>query len=421
MIDARNRQQRRDTSWSRMGLRMATLVIPATVLCLTGTTRADDAGLSIPNGGSFDTLVGMQPTPASPEETILADAATILDGDGLVAERGQAIACDPARPCGDGCDPPGFLQKLQALHRSGNACWVGRADGLVLWRDAPPARQLVIDGNNLESPVLNADQLDSPATGGVRASVLRVDPCTGNAWEGTYIYAGTFTSLKSLPAQDGVLYALAPPGIYGNKELQPFDVGNTSLLARLQSAELNRHFAWGPSFRWLAGFRWLQWEEAFALRDTESTLDINDVYATDCINNLYGGQIGADARLLTLHWFRIDSLVKAGAFYNNAVQTSTYLTDDPAFPGVAQVTAGQSPVACSFVGEVGLTGVVSLCRNLDLRVGYFGLWITSLAQPTQQLSGQALNPGPGEPVVGTINGNGGTLVQGVSLGLEGRW
>ena len=56
---------------------------------------------------------------------------------------------------------------------------------------------------------------------------------------------------------------------------------------------------------------------------------------------------------------------------------------------------------------------------LDFRFGYFGLWLSGIAQATQQLSGQQLTPGL--PVEGTINTNGGVLVQGVSLGLEGRW
>ena len=45
--------------------------------------------------------------------------------------------------------------------------------------------------------------------------------------------------------------------------------------------------------------------------------------------------------------------------------------------------------------------------------------LPGIAQPTQQLSGQQLTPGA--PAAGTLVTNGGVLLQGVSLGLEGRW
>ena len=114
--------------------------------------------------------------------------------------------------------------------------------------------------------------------------------------------------------------------------------------------------------------------------------------------------------------FRLEGLVKAGAYYNAASQTSTYSNDVTPVNGSITVN---SPASAAFVGEVGLTGVVPLRRNLDLRVGYFGLWLQGLAQPTRQLSGQTLNQF--DPPSGTLTTNGGVVLQGVSLGLEGRW
>jgi hypothetical protein len=120
---------------------------------------------------------------------------------------------------------------------------------------------------------------------------------------------------------------------------------------------------------------------------------------------------------------RIDSLVKAGAYYNNAVQNSLYQSNATG-PLLSQsIAVDESPLNCAFVGELGVTGVVPLASWLDLRVGYFGMWLSGIAQPTQQLSGQVLTipAGGTDPAVGSINANGSTLVQGVSLGLEGRW
>jgi hypothetical protein len=51
------------------------------------------------------------------------------------------------------------------------------------------------------------------------------------------------------------------------------------------------------------------------------------------------------------------------------------------------------------------------------------MWLSGIAQPTQQLSGQVLTlpAGGTDSTAGSINANGSTLVQGVSIGLEGRW
>lgn len=418
----------RRKSWLRHAVEAVVLTAAAAPLAVTAADavlpsvvvqdRAWDG-----SGPSFDGLVGRDSIAIAADGSLVSedDSASAGRADSAPPEWAEATAlqadgCWPA-----GCDPVGLLQRCHAAHVRAGRRWIGRADALVLWRDAPPARPLVESGAIPVTGILDANQLQSTATGGVRASALLLDGCSGNGWEGAYLFAGDFTAQQVLPIQGAFAYALAPPGIFGNNDSQPFDSGKATLIAQLQSAEFNRHLACGPNVRWLAGFRWVQWRERFELQDNlnDGVNVINDVYQNACTNDLYGGQIGADARLLTLGWFRVDGLVKAGAYYNNAVQTSTYATDDPANPGTASVTVGQSPAACSFVGEVGITGVMPLTRNLDFRFGYLGLWLTGLAQPTQQLSGQTVTPG--FPTTGTLTANGGTLLQGVTLGLEGRW
>ena len=146
-----------------------------------------------------------------------------------------------------------------------------------------------------------------------------------------------------------------------------------------------------------------------------------DIFATNTYNNLFGGQIGLD----TLLWqhskhFRLEGLMKAGAYYNAASQTSYYQQNLGGAPFYANgVNVGMSPATASFVGELGLTGVIPICCNVDLRIGYFGLWLTSLAQPTNQLAGQTLVEGA--TTNGSLATNGNVVLQGLSLGLEGRW
>ena len=71
------------------------------------------------------------------------------------------------------------------------------------------------------------------------------------------------------------------------------------------------------------------------------------------------------------------------------------------------------------MGEVGMTGVIPIHCNLDFRIGYVGFWLESIAQPTEQLSGQVLTPSFAPE--GSLTTAGRVVLQGLSLGLEGRW
>ena len=372
-----------------------------------------------------------------PAASVLVDSGALVGQAGV--EDGAAVAADvdvtdrivtddePAYDsafCGDGgcftctgngcgeCRPSAMVDTL--CHDK-KACWIGRVDALVLWRNAPPDRPLV-DNDLVVGPLLNANGMDSEAAAGPRFSIFRVNNCTGHAIEATYLRAANFRSLRPLSAVS-LPYVTSAPGMFGNSQLA-FDSGEANLGSRLQSFEFNRHHCHSHHIRFLAGFRWIEWQEQFTLQGS-SAGGVSDFYGTNCFNDLYGGQIGLDANLLATQVIRFDGVVKAGAYYNNAVQSSQFTTNDVANPGTATVAVGESPLSGAFAGEVGLTGVMPITRCLDFRFGYFGLWLSGIAQPTQQLSGQSLTPGA--VAVGTINANGGVLVQGVSLGLEGRW
>jgi hypothetical protein len=383
----------------------------------SGMVVPHDGGYSVGDEGSpSESSMRFEQPPAMQNavEDFNPDTAYGPVGCGSLGCGGQCEACCP------GACPP--AQPWCGVHDKQGICWVGRADALILWRSAPPDRPLVETGLG-GVPVLNADGMDSPAAGGPRFSLFRFNRCNGTGIEATYLQAANWRSERPLSAQSQ-LYALAPPGIYGNGNTYNFDTGYANLGASVRSFELNRHWCKGEHLRFLAGFRWVEWQENFSLSDEfDATPVISDYYETDCINDLYGGQIGLDMWLLSLPWMRIDSVVKAGAYYNNAVQTSVYRSNVLGTTESQKVRAGESPLNCAFVGELGFTGVVPLCSWLDFRFGYFGLWLSGIAQPTQQLSGQVLTQPAGgtAPTVGSINADGGVLVQGASLGLEARW
>ena len=317
----------------------------------------------------------------------------------------------------------GLFNKL--LHRCAQhpGQFIARVDAMLLWRNAPGNRPLFETSGN--QPILNADGLESDMLVAPRVSLFRTDGC-GNSAEISYIYAGNFYSERMLTAGPGGIF-LSPPGIFANPPRPiSYQTATTKLLGRFQSLEANGRTAVGRgATQFIAGFRWLQWQESFDSTASGAALSpplsFTDTFATDCINDLYGGQIGLDTLLLSTGWgWRFEGLVKAGAYYNNAVQTSSYtLVQTPGTDAFREMRVGRSPAGAAFVGEVGLTGVIPIHCNLDFRIGYVGFWLESIAQPTDQLSGQVLTQSL-QPA-GSLNTTGRVVLQGLSLGLEGRW
>jgi hypothetical protein len=413
-----------------------------------------EGDLTIPSVLADATLDGLvvQPTEPPGSEAGASESVMVADGasdgsftpqsmsscvavtDGVSAcgtMCGGCGTCSNAWACGHGChDSPGLFQFLRQCHDKNNACWMGRADALVLWRNAPSSRPLFStvtpETQQLGPTALNASDLNSDVLVAPRLSLFRTD-CDGQTLEATYLYAGNFFSERSLPYSPNG-YATSPPGIYGNNWGPPdtnLDSANAQLLGQLQSLEFNaRHCIWADTCQFLVGARWLQWNETLQMNDsffyTDPTpISGQDFYETRCFNNLWGGQIGLDTLLLGRPGMaRVEGLVKAGAYYNATGQASRFkyvLSDGYNFENQARA---DGLAACSFVGELGLTAVLPICCNWDFRCGYFGLWLTNLAQPTKQLSDQDISQF--DSVAG-LNSAGSVILQGLSLGLEGRW
>ena len=281
---------------------------------------------------------------------------------------------------------------------------------LTLWRSSPQARPLY-NFSPQGDVALNANAIQSDPAIGPRFSLFRTDSC-GNGIEATYFQGANFRGQAALPTVMGA-YQMASPGIYNNTPLT-VNTASANLGSAIRSFELNDRIALGSNVQFLAGFRWVEWRESIQIYDTPfDNPTTQDIYSTNCMNDLYGGQIGLDASLLKIANVRTEAFVKAGAYYNNAYQSSTYQY----LPVNQNIRVGGS--ACSFVGEVGMTGVLPLTENIDFRFGYLALWLTGLAQPTNQLSGQTLVQAT--PPSGSLNTVGGVVVQGLTLGLEGRW
>ena len=308
--------------------------------------------------------------------------------------------CHAGSRC-DACDPPYGM--INRLIDNKHACWTFRTDALLLWRDAP-RNQPLINTSPAGLTALNANQLESTPAAGPRFSLFRTNGC-GDALEATYFRAANFRSQNTLPTvANGYTPALVSVP-------ETYDSVSTNLGSSLQSFELNGRMTVLPSIQLLGGFRWFQWQEDLQVIGTNAVTQ--GVFSTSCMNDLYGYQIGFDSLLLNTRWLRLEGLMKGGAYYNNSRQITTAET----FLGPTSARA-DTPKGAAFVGEVGLTGVMPITRNIDFRVGYLGLWLQGLAQPTNQ----PLSINPNTTLLNTaLNTTGTAVVQGVTLGLEGRW
>ncbi len=350
-----------------------------------GTIASDEA----------DGFAAIPPVPSPDDQD-----GSLLDMPSLASE------CYECPADGSRCDncPPAPYGVVNRLIDNKDACWTLRVDALLLWRNAPRSRPL-FETSTGNRTALDAHQLNSAPAAGPRFSLFRTDGC-GDALEATYFRAANFRAYTSLPpVTDGYVPTFGPaPAAY--------ETASGNLGSSLQSFELNGRMTVLPILQLLGGFRWFEWNESMQLVGSSSTFvpPIRDVVNTSCINSLYGYQIGFDSLVLSTNWLRLEGLMKGGAYFNNAVQTTTANTGFGPYSNRVN-----TPHAASFLGEVGLTGVVPITRNLDLRVGYLGLWLEGIAQPT-------LQPLALDPAVPTkLNTTGGVVVQGVTIGLDGRW
>lgn len=397
---------------------------PAEGIVISSEPAGADSPL--PEGDGGDSATALPPTIADRIEGLLPDGVALPEPGWLTYDSAAVI-----EPDGTVAADSVWSSPRDWMRCVGDACWVVRFEALALWRNAPGSRPLYTtfdQATQTAGPVIfNADQFESDPLAAPRLTIARLDEC-GRGFDASYLYAGTFYAEQNLPRLTNG-YAFAPPGIYGNQwgpTSTPISAAQMQLTGAFQSAEFNLRepIGWGAT-RFLIGFRWFQWREKWSMTDqfedpSDPTITGTDTWLTSALNNLYGGQIGLDSVLWNSgQGMRLEGVAKAGAYYNAANQSSLYSYTSSAPFGFDRTITMNGPAGASFAGEVGLTTVFPLSRHLDLRLGYTGLWLTGLAQPTRQLSGQTLTQF--DTPAGLLTTNGTLILQGVSLGLEGRW
>lgn len=305
--------------------------------------------------------------------------------------------------------------------------WTGRTEALLLWRDAPSSVPFYdfVDPDTFEPAgvALSASDFQSGMAAGPRFTLFRHTGDMG-AIEFNYLRVQSFTASQTLPTIPGGYVDTQPHGLYCCDTETLRDTAGGVMSSSLQSFEVNRRFPTAGRLGWLMGFRWVEWNDGIGLESlTTPDPQLGDPYTrsyrTQTANDLYGMQVGADSILYGLgRSFRIEGIGKAGVFYNDARQASRFSTTDPNVdPNTLGV--GTDTGRAAFVGELGVTGVYDITERISLRAGYAIFWLGGLALAPNQFDRQTLCPD--NPIKGATDTAGSVVVQGLSLGLEGRW
>jgi hypothetical protein len=254
---------------------------------------------------------------------------------------------------------------------------------------------------------LDAGDVQTAAAAGPRIGVLRSLGC-GRAIEGNYFNVG---GIQGSTATDGVGSPYTPVGL---ADLAFTDIGSADYTTRgqIKSAELNYRWCQGRRIIWMAGFRWVEWNEV-------ATVDMQEASGEDRLNNiqanvgndLYGGQFGCRLRFWDLGKWQVGAVGKAGVFGNTAYQRTKALVDGEQFGPI-----GANDDAVAFFGEVGINSTLWLNRWLAWRAGYNFFWLQGVATAAQQFP--LTNFGSD---TATIVVNDAVFLQGFSTGLEARW
>ncbi|MGA2258199.1 MAG: BBP7 family outer membrane beta-barrel protein [Thermoguttaceae bacterium] len=194
------------------------------------------------------------------------------------------------------CRPSAFTVDVDTL-----CLQPARGNGVTLGRTFD-----VTNGNTLETLSSNDAGFDMQA--GLRFRLLwQRDACT--AWEGVYFGMQTWDGGSSITPDFAVAGTLADsPWTQTDKLVGGFDQSlSFHSMARLNNVEINRRRLLdcncGASIEWLAGLRYIQWDESLTLDGLNSLPPAFEELEVRCQNQMVGPQIGAEVRRNWDHWY----------------------------------------------------------------------------------------------------------------------
>ena len=329
-------------------------------------------------------------------------------------------AADPSQ--GAGCSDLDFGQQVCSR-------WTASAEFMILERvgstpyvlvETVPSRVRYDDLSKTPgTPVLNADDFRPGFSGGPRVGLIRQGD-DGRDLEVSYFQIDGWQSDRAVgPTPDDWLVMRAPGNFLQTQNDYPTlqQVMGWEYTSRLYNAEVNMR--WHPCRRVtvLTGFRWVNvTEELVGILTPPTAHGTGPFWDTRTKNNLYGLQIGADAKLLERNRFSIDGVLKTGIFDNHASEATSVRIDRIQFP------ESDSTDCLAFLGEVGVQCHYQVNRRLSLKAGYEAVWLQGLALAPGQIV-ETYSHGsviPREVSVQSlgVNCSSGVFYHGATTGLE---
>jgi hypothetical protein len=358
------------------------------------------------------------------------------------ADSEKAAPASPQKPV----DPP------QSAPR-----WTFSAEAIVLGRTGGANQPLVglLPGRTqfaatqnaaaLAAGAFNSNQFWQGFSAGPKMSVTYHDE-SGYGAEFSYFNIFTQSATKTVgPTNPRDWLVMHAPGAFWQTQDFKYQGMAWKDATNLYGAEANGRLDLSPRVTVLGGLRWLQLNDTlvgwltpadrnapdwktkclletspsfsctlFGASSTDTASTYPPFWTAKTQNNLYGGQVGVDAKLLELGRFSIDGLIKAGVFDNAATQSAWVSMEKKLFP--TQAAANHA----AFVSEAALQAKYQLAKGLALKVGYEALWLDGVALAPGQIR-ETYTTGPPQAVSARalgVNAGSNVLFQGATVGLE---
>jgi hypothetical protein len=248
----------------------------------------------------------------------------------------------------------------------------------------------------------------------------------GRMLDGVSAFEATYFGLKDWDA-DAIVVGdndLRIPGDLGLATLDFFGADEISIdySAELHSAELNYlyRFAGAPpvapgasssDLAWLAGFRYVRFDERFNIHSFDLDSGASD-YETETENNLYGAQIGLVGNVNVGRW-TFSGRGTWGVFANDASQHQTVGDLDNT---IVLRDASADEVNVAFVSQLGATVGYRFTEWFAVKAGYHLLWLNRVARAPDQLDfTNTLASGS------SIDAEGDAFLHGASAAVELSW
>lgn len=324
---------------------------------------------------------------------------------------------------------------------SAEAIGLGRVGGVdrTLVSRVPGTEQFLATSHVPGVEALNSNQLNG-FSAGPRISVIYHGD-SGYGAELTYFNVFDQGATRAIgPDNPADWLVMKAPGVFWQTQDFPYQAMVWRSTTSLYGAEANGRLDLSGRVTMLAGVRWFQLNDNLSgdLTPADQTaptwktpcsnpLNVNctlfDITAgstaagnyppfwvASTTNNLYGFQVGADAKLLEYGRFSLGGQIKAGLFENRAEQRAGV-----SMAKVVYLSQAATDHA-AFVGELGLQLKYLVAGGLAVKVGYKALWFAGVALAPGQIQ-ETFSSMRGVTALGVDCGSQ-ALFQGATVGLE---